>query len=91
MSVKYVVTYHAADGFASRARELYPAHQARFRDFHARGLLLMIGTLAGEPAGDAMAIFTAREAAEDFVQGDPFVLGGVVAHWSIREWNEALF
>jgi hypothetical protein len=91
VSVKYVLTYHSADDFAARARELYPAHQARFRDFHARGLLLMIGTLAGEPAGDAMAIFTTQEAAEDFAQADPFVLQGVVAGWSIRAWNEALF
>lgn len=47
MSVKYVLTYRPASDFASRARELYPAHQARFQDFHASGLLLMIGTLAG--------------------------------------------
>ena len=38
----------------------------------------------------AMAIFTTREAAEEFVRGDPFVLHGVVRNWTIREWNEAL-
>ncbi len=37
-----------------------------------------------------MGIFTAREAAEEFVRGDPFVLHGVVRNWTIREWNEAL-
>jgi uncharacterized protein YciI len=37
-----------------------------------------------------MSIFTTREAAEEFVRGDPFVLHGVVGSWTIREWNEAL-
>ena len=45
------------------------------------------------PAGledGAMSIFTTRDAAEEFVRGDPFVLHGVVRNWTIREWNEAL-
>ncbi len=37
-----------------------------------------------------MAVFTTREAAEEFVKEDPFVLNGVVSHWTIREWNEPL-
>ncbi|HVS41062.1 MAG TPA: hypothetical protein VMU20_02230 [Candidatus Dormibacteraeota bacterium] len=36
----------------------------------------------------SMAIFTTREAAEEFVRGDPFVLEGLVGTWSIREWHE---
>ena len=88
--MRYVVTYHAAEGFAPRARELFPAHQAWFTGFAQRGLLLMIGPFTDEPAGDALAVFTTREAAEEFIQGDPFMLNGVVGDWSIREWNEAL-
>jgi uncharacterized protein YciI len=38
----------------------------------------------------SMAIFTTREAAEEFVRGDPFVLHGVVRDWYIRDWIEAL-
>ena len=34
-----------------------------------------------------MSIFTQREAAEEFVAGDPFVLNGVVAGWEIRDWD----
>ena len=36
-----------------------------------------------------MAVFGTREAAEEFVAGDPFVLEGVVRSWEIREWLEA--
>jgi uncharacterized protein YciI len=35
-----------------------------------------------------MAIFTTREAAQEFVDGDPFVLNGVVASWQLREWDD---
>lgn len=37
-----------------------------------------------------MAVFTTRDAAEEFAAGDPFVRNGVVRHWHIREWSEAL-
>jgi uncharacterized protein len=37
-----------------------------------------------------MAIFTSRDAVEEFVREDPFVLNGVVKDWHIREWNEIL-
>jgi len=37
-----------------------------------------------------MAIFSTRDSAEEFAQGDPFVLGGVVLRWHIKEWNEVL-
>jgi hypothetical protein len=35
-------------------------------------------------------VFTTRQAAEEFVGADPFVLNGVVRDWTIREWNEVL-
>jgi uncharacterized protein len=35
-----------------------------------------------------MAVVTTREAAEEFMSGDPFVIHGVVSGWQIREWRE---
>jgi uncharacterized protein YciI len=37
-----------------------------------------------------MAIFSTREGAEEFAEGNPFVLNGVVRSWTLREWNEIL-
>jgi len=37
-----------------------------------------------------MAIFATREAAEEFVAGDPFVLNGVIRRWELRDWDENL-
>jgi len=88
--VKYVVFYQSAPAAVPIARLHFPAHRARYEDFHARGALLMIGTFANPQEEGSMAIFTTREAAEEFVSDDPFVVHGVVSNWEIREWNEAL-
>jgi uncharacterized protein len=36
-----------------------------------------------------MAVFATRQAAEEFVNRDPFVLNGVVGRRQICEWDEA--
>ena len=88
--MKYVLTYYPSEGFLPLAREHGAAHQARLRAFHGRGLLLMAGPLDQPPSGEALGIFTSREGAEEFVEADPFVLGGVVARWTIRPFADFL-
>jgi uncharacterized protein len=87
--MKYVVFYEAGDDVAAKAPVHFPAHRAWYQEFHRRGQLLMIGPFASVRDG-AMGVFTSREAAEEFVGGDPFIRNGVVSGWFIREWNEAL-
>lgn len=87
--MKYVLFYESADDFRAKAPLHFPAHRARWERFRASGDLLMIGPFANPQEG-AMAVFTTRDAAEEFARGDPFVLNGVVRAWQIREWNEAL-
>lgn len=88
-ALKYVLIYDTADDFRSKAQLHFAAHRARWAEFQARGTLLLIGPFT-DPEGGAMAVFTAREAAEEFARSDPFVLHGIVRAWHIREWNEAL-
>ncbi|HUY52768.1 MAG TPA: YciI family protein [Streptosporangiaceae bacterium] len=88
--MKYVLFYESADDVATKAPPHFPAHKARFEDFHARGDLLLLGTFADPQREGSMGIFTTREAAEEFATGDPFVLNGVIRHWHIRDWNEIL-
>ena len=88
--MKAVVFYESADDVAAKAPAHFAAHCARWKEFADRGELLMIGTFANPQEDGSMSIFTTREAAEEFVRGDPFVLNGVVRNWTIREWNEAL-
>jgi uncharacterized protein YciI len=88
--VKYVVLYASADDVAHRAPPHFPAHKERLDAFHARGDLLMVGTFGDPQEEGSMAIFRTREAAEEFVAGDPFVRNGVVRDHEIRDWNEIL-
>lgn len=87
--MKYVLFYESADDFRSKVPLHLEAHRALWKQFQADGHLLMIGPFTDPPAG-AMGIFKSREAAETFVKMDPFVTNGIVARWTLREWNEAL-
>ena len=67
------------------------AHLARTREFHARRVLLDAGAFRDADAPlSTMAIFTSREAAQEYAPGNPFVLNGMVKSWSIHEWADAL-
>jgi uncharacterized protein YciI len=88
-SVKYVMFYETDPEKLPLARTHFAAHRARMAEFQSRGTLLMAGPLTG-PAGGALGIFTSREAAEEFIRDDPFVLHGVVKTSTVREWNEVL-
>ena len=88
--MKYVMTDRAVEDFLPLAQENYPAPSARVDEFARRGDLLMVGTFDEPMNGEAMGVFTTREAAEEFIAGDPFVVNGVVASWAVRPWNEVL-
>jgi uncharacterized protein YciI len=85
------VVFHETDpDAAARIPGLYPSHRMRVDEYHARGELLLVGTFGDPIAEGSMAVFRSRAGAEDFVAGDPFVTGGVVARWTLREWDEVL-
>jgi hypothetical protein len=86
----YVIFYESSPDALELIPTHYPAHRARVDEFHARGDLLMVGTFGDPIAEGSMAVFRSRQAAEEFVTDDPFVTGGVVGHWYLREWNEVL-
>jgi uncharacterized protein YciI len=52
-------------------------------------LLVAYGPFGNPQEQGSMAVFTTREAAEEFAREDPFVVNGVVRDWQIREWDEA--
>jgi len=86
--MKIVSFYDMAPGALAQLMTHFPAHRARLDEFHARGVLLAAGPLGNPPEG-AMAIFTSREAAEEFIAGDPFVIHGLVSSWRLVEWKAA--
>ena len=66
---------------------VYPRHKIVVDEFVARGDVIGIGPFTG---GGNMGIFRSREAAEAFVQRDPFILEGLVKSYEIREWGDRM-
>jgi uncharacterized protein len=86
--MKYV-TYYGPATDMNKARALFAEHRAKWDAYRKAGTLLMIGPFANPEEG-AMGVFTTREAAQSFIDEDPFVKQGVVSSWKISEWNEAI-
>jgi uncharacterized protein YciI len=89
MSTKYVLLYESADDVRAKAAVHFAEHSAWGQEFHRRGSLIAYGPFANPQEEGSMAVFTSREAAEEFARDDPFVVNGVVHAWQIREWDEA--
>ncbi|HEU5332250.1 MAG TPA: YciI family protein [Actinocrinis sp.] len=75
---------------AAKAPGHAAAHHAHWATFVESGELIMIGPFADAQQDGSLAVFRTREGAEAFVEGDPFVLNGVVKSWRILGWNEVL-
>lgn len=88
--MKAVLLYTSAPDVLERAAPHYEAHVARLTEFHERGELLMVGVFGDPQREGSMSVFTTREAAQRFVDGDPFLLNGVIASYELRDWNETL-
>ena len=88
--MKYVLFYNSAENVAAKAGPVFAAHKAHYQAYQARGELLMLGTFENPQADGSMAVFTTREAAEEFAAADPFVLQGVVTGYMIKGCNEAI-
>lgn len=66
---------------------VYPRHKLVVDKFIERGDVIGIGPFTDR---GNMAIFRTREAAEQFVKEDPFILEGLVKSFKIREWDDNL-
>ena len=66
---------------------VYPRHKAIVDKYIAKGEVIGIGPFSDR---GNMAIFKTREAAEQFVTEDPFILEGLVKSFTIRDWDDNL-
>ncbi len=83
-----VLNYASFEEAKAQAPEAIVAHVKRSRELHENGTLLMAGAFLDkndEPLG-TMAVTTSREAAEEYVRGDPFFLNDMMSEWYTREW-----
>lgn len=85
--MKAVVIGESSGATMENIMSVYPRHKAVVDKYIAKGEVIGIG-----PFGDRgnMAIFKTREAAEQFVKEDPFILEGLVKSFIIRDWNDTM-
>jgi len=65
---------------------VFPRHKTVVDAFIARGDVIGVGPFADRTG--SMAIFRSREAAQAFVEQDPFILEGLIKSYEIREWAD---
>jgi uncharacterized protein len=84
----YLLFYEVVDDYAERRAEFRQAHLAKAWKASERGELVLGGALA-DPIDGAVLLFKGESAAvaEDFARTDPYVTGGLVQRWHVREWN----
>ena len=85
--MKAVVIGESSGASMETIMSVYPRHKAVADKFIADGHVIGMGPFQG---GGNMAIFKTREAAEQFVKEDPFILEGLVKSFVIRDWNDPL-
>jgi uncharacterized protein YciI/heme-degrading monooxygenase HmoA len=84
----FLLFYDAAPDYLERRAALRDAHLEKAWASHGRGELQLGGALA-DPIDGAVLLFRGetRAVAESFARADPYVVGGLVTRWRVREWT----
>ena len=84
----YLLFYDVVDDYAERRAPLRAKHLEHAKAAEARRILRLGGALA-DPLDGAVLAFRADDASvvEDFARNDPYVAGGCVTRWRVREWT----
>lgn len=84
----YLLIYDLAPDYIERRAAFRAEHLALAWDAASKGQLVLAGALANPPD---TAVFHFRgdspAAAEAFAKADPYVRGGIVTRWRVREWT----
>ncbi len=84
----YLLLYDVVDDYVARRAPFRAEHIRLAREAVARGELVLGGALAN-PADGVVMLFRADspQAASAFAEADPYVRGGLVTRWRVREWT----
>ncbi|MGN6567369.1 MAG: YciI family protein [Flavipsychrobacter sp.] len=86
--MKTIVIGEGAGLSLEEIMSVYPRHKIVADKFIESGDIIGIGPFADK--GGNMAIFKTRQAAEQFVKEDPFILEGVIKSFVIKDWDDNL-
>ena len=82
----FALFYDTVEDFIERRAPYRQLHLALVDEAHKNGSLVLAGAL--KPAGGALLVFHVDDpgAVESFARRDPYVTGGLVTSWRVREW-----
>jgi uncharacterized protein YciI len=86
-AVHFLLFYTYVPDILERRAQFRGAHIKLAWAAQRRGELILGGALT-DPVDTAVLLFSApsKDVVEKFVAEDPYVLGGLVTKWSIRNW-----
>jgi uncharacterized protein len=84
----FVLFYEFAPDYIDKREPVRAEHFRLAWEAQSRGELVLGGPFA-DPVDGAVIIFKceSRTIPERFAQDDPYVKGGIVTRWHVREWN----
>ncbi|NMP30044.1 YciI family protein [Thalassotalea sp. M1531] len=84
----FLLTYDVVPDYLS-AREQYREQHIQLARTSAESGELCLGGALSNPTDSAVLLFkgTSEKVARDFALNDPYVIHGLVKHWTVREWN----
>jgi len=84
----YLLFYTYVPDVLEKRPKFRGAHLGHARAALARGELVLAGAFA-DPVDGAVLMFSGddKSVAEDFARADPYVTGGLVTRWHVREWT----
>ncbi|MCL6730982.1 YciI-like protein [Sphingomonas hankyongi] len=88
MSKHFLLFYDYAADVLERRPQFRGAHLKHAWAAVERGEILVAGALA-DPVDGAVLMFSGEDKsiAEKFAKADPYVAGGLVERWHVREWT----
>ena len=87
----YLLFYEVAEDYITRRVPLRPAHLKYAQPYVDRGELILGGALANPPDAAILLFQTASpHEVETFARADPYVIGGLVKRWWVREWTTVI-
>ena len=84
----FLLFYDYVRDVLDRRPQFRGAHLKHAWTAQERGEIIVAGALA-DPVDGAVLMFAGEDksVAEDFARADPYVAGGLVKRWHVREWT----
>jgi uncharacterized protein YciI len=75
----------------AKTAEVRPLHRKYLTDVFTKGKLAISGPFIGDGGGLMVYETDTQEECEALLNGDPFVVNGVITSWAIYPWNPVFF